>query len=333
VALSPVVPLKKSSAGPRDYRILHRLAPDAGDERSEVIAGLRETPARIAPKYFYDELGCALYGAICQLPEYYPTRTEIAIFREHRAEIAAALGAVGQFVDLGAGDCCKAEGWLPFLNPGRYVAVDIAGPEIERALARLAPEFPEVEMLGVVTDFSRGLELDDVLDARPVTLFYPGSSIGNFTPEEALSLLGSMRRLFLARPGSNLLIGVDGKKEKVRLDAAYADALGVTAAFNRNVLQHLNRRFGWDFDLQGYRHLGFYNEARGRVEMHLESLRDQQVQIGGEARRFAKGERIHTENSYKYRPEEFAAILREAGYARPRHWTSPDGGYAVFLAA
>ena len=319
-------------AKPVQYRVVERPAAAGGDERGEVVAALRATPATIAPRYFYDELGCALYGAICQLPEYYPTRTEIALFRECRAEIAAVIGSGRQFVDLGAGDCCKAQGWLPFVAPARYVAVDIAGPELHRALARMAPDFPEVEMLGVVTDFSRGLELEDVLDARPATFFYPGSSIGNFTPREAVEFLRSIQRHCARRPGSGLLIGVDGKKARERLDAAYDDALGVTASFNRNVLLHLNRRFGFDFPLDAFAHRGFYNAAQGRIEMHLEALRDVDVSLGVQRRRFSRGERIHTENSYKYDPAEFEALLAEAGFESRRMWRAPGDPYYVFFA-
>ena len=314
------------------YRILERRAPESG-ERDAVVADLMAEPARIAPKYFYDELGCALYGAICRLPEYYPTRTEIELFRDQRSDIAQAIGSGRQFVDLGAGDCCKAEGWLPFVSPSRYIAVDIAGPEIARALDRMAPDFPGTEMLGVVTDFSRGLDLEGVLDARPVTVFYPGSSIGNFMPRDAVALLASVRRHFPSRPGSGLLIGVDAKKDRSRLDAAYDDALGVTAAFNRNALVHLNRRFGFDFALDGFVHRGFYNPAEGRIEMHLESTRDQVVSLGSAKRRFAAGERIHTENSYKYTREEFEALLAEAGYSQVRAWGAPGGDYFVFFAS
>ena len=316
----------------RAFRIIDRTRAAAANERDAVIAALLEKPARIAPKYFYDELGCALYGAICRLPEYYPTRTEQAIFRDQRAEIAETVGKGKQFVDLGAGDCCKAEGWLPFVSPARYIAVDIAGPEIARALDRMAPEFPETEMLGVVTDFFSGLDIEDVLDARPVTFFYPGSSIGNFTPDEAVAFLRTIARHIVSRPMSGLLIGVDGKKGKAVLDAAYDDALGVTAAFNRNALLHLDRRFGFDFALDGFAHRGFYNEAEGRIEMHLESVRDQQVHLGSRVRRFAAGERIHSENSYKYGGAEFEALLRAAGFGDVRRWANAEGGYFVFYA-
>jgi dimethylhistidine N-methyltransferase len=315
------------------YRIIDRSTGDRAGERERVIEELLASPARIAPRYFYDELGCALYGAICRLPEYYPTRTEVAIFREHRLEIAQAIGSGQQFVDLGAGDCCKAEAWLPFVSPSRYIAVDIAGAEIERALARMAPDFPEIEMIGVVADFGGGLPIDDVLDSRAATFFYPGSSIGNFTPDDALQFLRTVRAKCEGRPRSGLLIGVDGKKGKPVIDAAYDDELGVTAAFNRNALLHLNARFGFDFALDGFVHRGFYNEALGRVEMHLEALRDQSVRIGARTRRFARGERIHTENSYKYRAGEFEKLLRDAGFGGIARWASPDEGFFVFYAS
>jgi dimethylhistidine N-methyltransferase len=314
-------------------RIHNRLAADPDAERRAVIEALLREPASVSPKYFYDELGCALYGAICRLPEYYPTRTEVDLFQARRLEMAEAIGQGRQFVDLGAGDCCKAKGWLPFLAPSRYVAVDIAIEEITGALSRLVPDFPGLECVGVATDFSRSLELDEVLDGSPALFFYPGSSIGNFTPPEATRFLAGIRRCCAARPGSSLLIGVDGKKDKAVLDAAYDDALGVTAAFNRNVLRHLNRKFGFGFDLGGFAHLGFYNEGEGRIEMHLESVRDQSVGIGGQARRFRAGERIHTENSYKYAPGEFEQVLADAGFADVRRWTAPGVAYHVYHAA
>jgi L-histidine N-alpha-methyltransferase len=313
-------------------RIINRVVSEARDERADVVAGLMATPATLSPKYFYDELGCALYGAICRLPEYYPTRTEAAIFRDQRAQIASAMGSGRQFVDLGSGDCCKALAWLPFVNPTRYIAVDIAEAEIHRALTGMARDHPDLELVGVVTDFSRRLALEGVLDDGPATFFYPGSSIGNFTPRDSVAFLEQVHAYCAPRAGSGLLIGVDGKKASALLDAAYDDALGVTAAFNRNALLHLNRRFGFDFALDGFVHRGFYNAHKGRVEMHLESLREQSVELGSGERRFAKGERIHTENSYKYAAGEFEALLREAGFGSVRRWDSADGGYYVYYA-
>lgn len=317
----------------QQHTIIHRFSVDEASERQEVVAGLMAQDSRLSPKYFYDELGCALYGAICQLPEYYPTRTEVGIFRQHRQAIADMAGRGKQFVDLGAGDCCKAQSWIPFLLPRRYVAVDIAGPEIDRALGNLSQDFPEVEMVGLVTDFSRELDLADAVDDGPLTFFYPGSSIGNFTPQEALGFLQRIFAMCDDRPDSGLLIGVDAKKSQSRLVAAYDDALGVTAAFNRNVLLHLNRRFGFDFDLGGYRHCGLYNEVAGRIEMHLESMHEQTVHLGQNLMRtYGKGERIHTENSYKYAAGEFDALLREAGFSRIAHWSDAAEQFNVFFA-
>jgi dimethylhistidine N-methyltransferase len=314
------------------YRIVHRLTVDPAKERRALVAGLRATPARIAPKYFYDGLGCALYSAICELAEYYPTRTERTIFNQYRADIARSISGGGQFVDLGAGDCCKGESWLASIAAKRYVAVDIAADALNRALARLAPLFPDVEMLGVVADFTDGLELAADLAPLPTTFFYPGSSIGNFTPEEAFDFLRAIRRHCVV-PGSGLLIGADTKKDKARLDAAYDDALGVTAAFNRNVLNHVNRLLGSDFVPEAWAHRGFYNAEPGRIEMHLEATSPQTVTLDGVMRRFAAGERIHTENSYKYAPAEFSALLARAGFSAVRCWQDANGDFAVFHAA
>jgi dimethylhistidine N-methyltransferase len=316
-----------------EYRIFERLAADPAAERRALVAGLQAKPAVIAPKYFYDALGCALFGAICELPEYYPTRTERAIFSEHRDAIAACVGRGTQFVDLGAGDCCKALAWLPFLAPTRYIAVDIAVEEIARSLAKMAPEFPEIEMLGIVADFTRGLDVRQDLGAGPATFFYPGSSIGNFTPRDAATFLRDVHLHCLGRDGSGLLIGVDTKKDKARLDAAYDDAVGVTAAFNRNVLHHVNRILGSDFRPEAFAHRGFYNDEEGRIEMHLEARTSQVVHLPGVVRTFAAGERIHTENSYKYTPAEFVVLLQDAGFARVTCWQDAARDFAVFYAA
>jgi dimethylhistidine N-methyltransferase len=237
----------------------------------------------------------------------------------------------GQFVDLGAGDCSKGESWLPFVAAKRYVAVDIAAGAIERALARLAPAYPNVEMLGVITDFTLGLNLRPDLVELSTTFFYPGSSIGNFTPADALRFLQAIKR-HCEVPGSGLLIGVDTIKDKARLDAAYDDSLGVTAAFNRNVLNHVNRTLGSDFSANAYAHRGYYNTEAERIEMHLEAMSTQVVTLGGTPRTFAAGERIHTENSYKYAPEDFAARLDQAGFRTMRCWQDASGDFAVFHA-
>ena len=313
--------------------IVKRLRVDREAEGRALVAGLRRMPAAIPPKYFYDRLGCALYGAICELPEYYPTRTERAIFSTHREAIAAAVGTGGQFVDLGAGDCCKGESWLPFLMPARYLAVDIAEDALARSLDRLAPEFPEIDLAGIVVDFTDGLDLASDLDATPVTFFYPGSSIGNFSPDDARAFLASIHAHCAPRPGSGLLIGVDTRKDVARLVKAYADPTGVTAAFNRNVLNHVNRVIGSDFQPETWAHVGLYNVPASRIEMHLEAMTAQVVAIGGAPRRFGAGERIHTENSYKYAPDDFDALLRAAGFRRTLRWLDDAQAFAVFHAA
>jgi dimethylhistidine N-methyltransferase len=316
-----------------DYRFIDRLLPDAAAERRALLAGLLAPRAAIEPKYFYDAIGCALYAAICELPEYYPTRTERDIFTRHRAAIAAAAGPGRQFVDLGAGDCCKAQGWLPFLAPSRYVAVDFAGDALARALARMAPLFPDLELTGIVADFTQGLELARDLGDRPALFFYPGSSIGNFSPEDARRFLADVHRHCVVAPGSGLLIGADTKKDPARLRAAYDDALGVTAAFNRNALRHVNRVLRADFDPAAFRHVALYDASLGRVEMHLEARCSQVVHLDGHLRTFAAGERIHTENSHKYAAAEFTAMLRDAGFSTVRCWQDDARDFAVYFAA
>lgn len=312
--------------------ITYRSSFNAELERQSLVAGLLAPNAAISPKYFYDELGCLLYLAICRLPEYYLTRTEASIFTQNRETITGAIGTGKQLVDLGAGDCRKAAEWFPFLKPSRYFAVDIADAHLEHALERLAEEFPDTEIVGIVTDIAAGLQLDGDLGMQPATFFYPGSSIGNFAPGSALQLLGQIRTLCHA-PGSGLLIGVDAKKDAARLNAAYADPLGVTASFNLNILNHINRLIGSDFDLNNFRHIGFYNESMGRVEMHLEARTDCVVRIGDSNREFAAGERIHTENSYKYARREFESLLQQAGFTTIQCWQDNAQDFCVFYAA
>jgi dimethylhistidine N-methyltransferase len=310
--------------------LLNRLDPNSAAEHAALLAGLLATPAVISPKYFYDALGCTLFEAICALPEYYPTRTERAILSVHRDDIVRAAGTRKQMVDLGAGDCAKAALLLPTLQPRRFVAVDIAVEAIGPALARLAPAFPGIELIGVVTDFSQRLDLADAIDEGPVTFFYPGSSIGNFRPDEALELLGRVRQL--CGSASGLLIGVDTKKDTARLNAAYNDVLGVTAAFNRNILSHVNAVADCDFDPSAFAHVAFYDAASGRIEMHLEAGSTQRVKCDGRERVFAAGERIHTENSYKYAPNEFSTLLRRAGFTDIALWQDDAGDFAVYYA-
>jgi len=303
---------------------------DGDAERAAARAALLASPASVAPKFFYDRLGSHLFEAITELPEYYPTRTEAAIFAGHGAAMAEAIGAGISLIDLGAGNCAKAARLFPLLEPSRYVAVDISVEFLRDALRRLQREQPHIAMAGLGQDFSSALDIPaDLTGERPV-FFYPGSSIGNFTAGEALAFL---RRVRAKASGGGLLIGVDLVKSKPVLEAAYDDSLGVTAAFNRNALSHLNRLIGSDFAPREWRHVAFFDEAKSRIEMHLEAREALLVSWPGGERRFDAGERIHTENSCKYTIAEFRALLLEAGFDAPRHWSDDQGWFAVFWAS
>ena len=300
----------------------------------EAARGLRASPAHVSPKFFYDPLGSRLFDAITELSEYYPTRTEAAIFEAHGQAIgnavARATGAAAVLVDLGAGNCAKAARLFGLIAPRRYVAVDISVEFLRQSLLCLQREHPAMEMVGVGLDFSSRLDLPPHLVDGPALVFYPGSSIGNFSPAEALRLLREARA---AASGSALLIGVDLVKPVDILEAAYDDELGVTAAFNLNLLSHLNRLLGADFHVRDWRHVALFNAEASRIEMHLEARHPTTVRWPGGERRFATGERIHTENSAKWQPDAFEALLREAGFGTVQIWSDPQRWFGVFLAA
>ena len=297
---------------------------------AEIDAGLRAATAKVSPKFLYDALGSKLFEAICELPEYYPTRTEAGIFARHGAEIARAIGPGSTLIDLGAGNCAKAAGLFPLLHPAQYVAVDISYDFLRESIERLQQRFPHIEMTGLGLDFSSTLTLPGHVSPEKRLFFYPGSSIGNFTPDEARAFLRRARAQ-CERDGG-LLIGVDLIKDGAILDAAYDDELGVTAAFNLNMLRHLNRLAGADFDVLQWEHQAFFNADESRVEMHLEACEDLTVSWQGGSRRFARGERIHTENSYKYRQSAVAGLLEQSGFHATHVWTDPDGWFAVIHA-
>jgi dimethylhistidine N-methyltransferase len=305
------------------------LATGAVDARQEIVAGLMQPRAAVSPKYLYDRLGSALFTAITELPEYYPTRTEAAIFQAHRNAIAAALPQRLTLVDLGAGDGAKAARMFQALRTTRYVAIDISEAYLRQALGALQQRFPALEMAAVGMDFARELALPAGLLRGPALVFYPGSSIGNFSPDEALRLL---RQAHALAQGGALLIGADLHKPKAVLEAAYDDALGVTAAFNLNLLRHLNALIGSDFDVADWCHAALYDEAASRVEMHLLARRDVAVRWPGGGRDFRAGDGIHTENSYKWTSSSFEALLRDAGWRDVRHWTDAQGWFGVFTA-
>ncbi|MBL8424912.1 MAG: L-histidine N(alpha)-methyltransferase [Candidatus Accumulibacter phosphatis] len=299
-------------------------------EITQVAAALGAAPATISPKYFYDAEGSVLFERITRLPEYYLTRTERAIMRAHGEEIGRLVGRGATVIELGAGNCEKARRLCALIEPACFVAVDISADFLHRAVAGLRAAFPALDVRPVVADLLGELALPDDIPPGRRLVFYPGSSIGNFDPPAALALLRRMRAL-LAADGA-LLIGVDLVKDAAVLEAAYDDAAGVTAAFNLNVLTHLNRLLGADFDLAQWRHRALFNRERSRIEMHLEAYADTLVTWPGGGRHFRRGERIHTENSYKYHIADFAGLLERAGFASRSCWTDPGHAFAVLLA-
>lgn len=322
--------MREAEATVRCPEFIQSYRADPAATRGELLAGLSAPQAHVSPKYLYDALGSRLFEAITELPEYYPTRTEAAIFDARAHDIAVAVGTGSTLIDLGAGNCEKAARLFGVLHPSRYVAVDISVEFLRNALLCLQRQFPALTMTGVGLDFSASLALPPaLLEGRPV-FFYPGSSIGNFTPAEALTFLRQVRRL--AGSDGGLLIGVDRVKPREVLEPAYADSLGVTAAFNLNLLLHLNRLLGADFALADWQHVGLWNEAQSRVEMHLRARRELTVRFDGGERHFAAGDGIHTENSYKYRPEDFDVLLHDAGFAHTTQWTDERGWFSVVYA-
>jgi dimethylhistidine N-methyltransferase len=310
------------------YTIMPR---DAGDDAAQLIAGLTAPEAAIPPKYFYDPLGSRLFDAITELDEYYPTRTEAAIFRQHGADMGTKAGKGRTLIDLGAGNCEKAESLFGMLEPASYVAVDISTDFLRWAVTQLRIRCPHIAMHGVSADFASRLELPDSIPRERRLFFYPGSSIGNFTPLDAGNFLRQVAEL--SGPDGALLIGVDLVKDHHVLEDAYDDVLGVTAAFNLNVLNHVNRIVGSDFRVQDWQHRALFNADASRIEMHLAARRDVSVRWNGGSRSFRQGETIHTENSYKYTQSGLVELLKQAGFGRIETWTDAKGWFAVLLAS
>ncbi len=304
--------------------------------QQELTASLLKPVATLSPKFFYDALGSRLFEAITLLDEYYPTRTEAAIFEAHNAHIAQAVLDAGIqnacLIDLGAGNCAKAAALIPYLKPNQYVPVDISIDFLRDAASQVQASFPSLSVVGVGMDFSSALNLPDGVQSHDRVFFYPGSSVGNFTPPDALRFLQQ-----IASPAQGnacgLLLGIDLVKDAAVLEAAYDDAPGVTAAFNKNVLLNVNEQLGADFDLSQWRHVALFNLQASRIEMHLQAVADTTVHWPGHERAFKAGERIHTENSYKYTLEAMTALLKEAGFRRVEHWTDAQGWFGVFWAS
>lgn len=303
--------------------------PAAADEfASAVLDGLSMQHKTLPCRFFYDARGSELFEEITRLPEYYPTRTEAAILQAHAAEIADGVADGGVLVEFGSGSSLKTEILLRQLPQlGAYISIDVSDSALNDATARLVGRFPALDVRPIVGDFSHPVALPADLAERHKTGFFPGSTIGNLTPVEAGRLLQVFRGVL--SPGGRLIVGVDLKKDARRLVLAYDDAAGVTAAFNLNLLVRINRELGGTFDLDAFRHEAVYNPREGRIEMHLESTRDQEVKIRGRRIRFRARERIHTENSYKYSSGQFQELARSAGWLPRRMWTDDDKLFSV----
>jgi dimethylhistidine N-methyltransferase len=279
----------------------------------DVLTGLSCRQKAISPKYFYDAAGSRLFDRICDLPEYYPTRTETAILRNSAASIAARAGWDVALVEFGSGSSTKVRILLDALRlPAAYVAIDICGPHLTAAAQTLQRDYPQLAITAVEADFTQEVRLPDSLRGKKRLGFFPGSTIGNFSPDEAELFLHKAARSL--GPGGDMLVGVDLKKHGAVLHAAYNDHAGVTAAFNLNLLVRINRELRGDFDIKSFRHRAVYNAAAGRIEMHIESLKPQTVRIAGDVFTFREGETIHTENSYKYTVESFHRLVNKAGW-------------------
>ncbi len=305
------------------------LHPEAGNFLDDVIAGLARPRKALPPKYFYDERGSELFEAICATPEYYVTRTEAALMRDRAGDMARRLGPRCLVIEHGCGSGRKTRLLLEALDAAGYVAIDIAREQLKITAGGIARDFPGLPVAAVCADYSRPLDLPDFEGLRPRrrVVYFPGSTIGNLTAAEATEFLRNVR--LLAGHGGGMLVGVDLKKDPARLNAAYNDSQGVTAAFNLNLLARINRELGADFDLAAFRHQAFYNEPQGRVEMHLLSLKDQRVTIGGRIVRLRAGETIHTENSRKYSVQEFHVLAREAGFEPAACWMDAEKLFSV----
>src|SRR6516225_4777897 len=305
------------------------LAPGEASFRDAVLCGLARARKAIPCKFFYDARGSWLFEEICQLPEYYPTRTEIAILEENSSDIAARMGSHFCMIEFGSGASQKVRVLLRALDrPAAYVPVDISREHLRDAAARLAEDFPSVPVIAVCADYTRPFSLPPLPGARGKRVgFFPGSTIGNFEPDAAVAFLANYARVL--GPGGEMLIGVDVKKDPAIIEAAYNDRAGVTAAFNLNLLERINRELEGDLDLDRFEHVAFYNEAQGRAEIYIRSLDDQEARIAGKRFDFTAGELIHTENSYKYSVEEFRALAARAGFRPVVTWTAPAELFSV----
>jgi dimethylhistidine N-methyltransferase len=311
-----------------------RLAKDgvsgASGFETDVVEGFARARKSVPPKHFYDAEGSRLFEAICELAEYYPTRTETALLRRIAPEISAAIPAGAALVEFGSGASSKTRLVLDAAPQlAVYAPVDISPEALAAAARSIAADYPRLTVAPLAEDFTRALELPRAAAGRPVVGFFPGSTIGNFTPDEAQAFLLGARRLLGA--GAAFIVGIDLVKDEATLVAAYDDALGVTAAFNKNLLARINRELGGDIDLDGFAHRAVWNAAESRIEMHLESTKAQTVHVAGRAFDFSAGETLHTENSYKFTVDGFARLAEAAGWRLEREWVNPAPAFAVVL--
>jgi dimethylhistidine N-methyltransferase len=298
--------------------------------RDDVLAGLASRPMTLPAKWFYDASGSELFEAICETPEYYVTRTELAIMHCHLDAIAASLPHGAVLIEPGSGAGTKTRLLIEACRPAAYVAIDISRSMLETGAAGTARLFPALRVLAIHADYTR---LDDLPDERLPSaarrvLFFPGSTVGNFTPDETRAFLSRVARWI--GPDGSILIGVDTRKDPALLEAAYDDSAGVTARFNLNLLARLNAELDASFDLSRFRHRARYDASLGRVEMHLESAIDQQVHVAGVLHDFRRGETIHTESSYKYTPDGFRALAASSGYDCLALWTDAEQAFAIY---
>ncbi|HEX3953529.1 MAG TPA: L-histidine N(alpha)-methyltransferase [Stellaceae bacterium] len=307
----------------------HDLAPSEESFRDAVLGGLAQTPRALPCKFFYDARGSELFERICDVPEYYLTRTEIAILEEYADEIAAQIGPHARLIELGSGASRKVRILLQALkDPAAYVPVDISRDHLREAASQLAADFPDLPVVAVCADYTRWFRLPPTPGpAGKLVGFFPGSTIGNFEPEGVVRFLRNCAEML--GPGGEILIGADLRKETEILDAAYNDRAGANAAFNLNLLERINRELDGDLDVDRFEHVAFFNEKERRMELYIKSLADQTATIAGRSFHFAKDEMIHTENSYKYPIDEFRALAARAGFRALHTWTDRNDLFAV----
>lgn len=302
------------------------------DFKRDVLHGLLSRPKRIPPKYFYDSRGSELFEKICGLPEYYPTRTEFGILRDHAAVITERIGPGATLIELGSGNSAKARILLDQLpRPLAYVPIDISQSILLESAEKLSREYPDLPIVPIRADYTGVLDsLDGALGDRPnKVIFFPGSTLGNLEPDEALGFLSGCARLL--GTGGRMLLGVDLVKEIQVLEAAYNDSQSVTATFNLNLLLRMNRELGSDFHPEHFRHHAYFSPGEQRVEMHLVSRREQTVRLAGRLIPFGRDETIHTESSRKFTRESLDALIVPAGFKRLEDWTDPRGFFQVVL--